>query len=149
MCRHLRSLVYDPLLERTIIQTDAAKNSPSPAPGWARRTSAVCGVFALSGVMHELSFCYLTGGTSPQLGWLWFFAAQGPVCILEGMALPRKSMMPHHKGWACVHIVLTAIILELLAAPLFFQPTEESGLATAIVKDAIASFSLEKKAEIG
>eukprot|EP00873_Tetraselmis_striata_P023288 jgi/Tetstr1/443552/TSEL_031553.t1 len=29
----LRSLVYDPLLERTIIQTDAAKNSPSPAPG--------------------------------------------------------------------------------------------------------------------
>lgn len=119
----------------------SAPCSASPAIGRTRRALAICCVFLLSGFMHELAYFYLTKLPSRNLRWLWFFVAQGPLCILEGIALPREACMPQRKFHACMHIVRTAVVLEALAAPLFFQPTEESGLAAEIVHDAIASFS--------
>jgi hypothetical protein len=139
--------VYDPITQGRLIKPEApsVQLKLPLTVSWARRFAAVCAVFLLSGVIHEAAFCYLTGAPSPQLRWMWFFAAQGPLCILETAIFPRTPVVgvtPWARARTTAHIIATAAVLEALAGPLFWKPTEESGLPSAIVHDAVSSFGI-------
>lgn len=107
----------------------------------ARRALAVLAVFAASGAMHEAAWVCLTGRPTPRLAWLCFFCLQGPLVILEKAACSLRSNLPSFEIPCWVSVILTAAILELLAGLLFWLPPEASGMAEAVIRDAVSPLS--------
>ena len=156
----LRSLVYDPLVEKRMIavtpvdskgQTAVAAAVAAPAgeavegenavpqkqeqqqqPSMVLQILGLMATFAVSGIMHEFIVSYIADPYMPGYLFLFFFS-QAPLMVVEKMfykALKQK----HVQVPKAVRMLLPNLALLFTARLFFFPPVMKSGLAELIVE---------------
>ena len=160
----LRQLVFDPIMEGRLFRTEAeapaslkpgaalaaspdkpdavlADEPPAAAaqrPPAARQLLGMLASFAVSGLVHECIFWYLTGRTSGG-SWLAFFVVQAPAIVAERAALGALRS----RGLEIPRVLLTLYAVSFVAwtgARLFWTPAEAAGLTTGVVGNVRESY---------
>lgn len=126
----LRRLLYDPMVEGVLVK----QRGLAPARRvWMRAPAALLS-FVVSGVMHEVLWWYITGATTPNLAWFWFFTVHGLACVVEEVVrvvLRRNGVLLENRvlGW-----VWTMGFFIATGHLLFVPPPERAGVAAMVVK---------------
>lgn len=142
----LRTLVYDAIVERSLVRRGAGATADADAkggkekdkekdaaaaaaaaahrPSYALRITGVVATFVASGLVHEAMLAYIA---SPyRFGWSYFFLAQAPLVLAEQKfwAAVGRSGRKLHWGF---HILVTQCLLVLTAHLFFFPPVSGGG----------------------
>ena len=158
----LRFLVYDPLIEGRLVAAPpaeavarrtrsgavhaaanhdvngAAKSAPTARPSDARRAAAACAAFFASGLLHEAFILHLRGRVSGY--WLAFFAAQGPLLVIEQRAR-RWMHRAHVRVPRPVAVLSTLVGLLLFADALFFPDILKMGIPQRVIHNIHAALA--------
>jgi hypothetical protein len=89
--------------------------------------------FAVSAAWHLLLFFAVTGTFGWK--WMWFFVAQGPLLLLEGM-VSRMVKTAGVRVPRMLAVVLTNLLLLVLADQLLITPVVESGVVDGCFRQA-------------
>lgn len=133
----LKAVVYSPIVEGSFVRTLPLKGNGSSA----RMAMAVCATFVVSGIMHEVVYVSAAGHT--HFEWFMFFAAQGPLLLLEKAMQGRtKNGGMERNKW--FQTVVAQCILLSLGIKLFVQPAVRDGLVEQVQQDIIAGLHIRQ-----
>ncbi|KAL4439034.1 hypothetical protein ABPG77_006971 [Micractinium sp. CCAP 211/92] len=121
-----RQAVFEPICEGFVAKPGGSKRRPSHL----RRALAVCATFAVSGVVHEMGYFYMTGRLSGR--WMLFFSLQGPLLVIEAQlaAAARRAGLRVPRPLA---ILATLTVLQSLAGPLLFADMLKADLPRRVL----------------
>jgi len=123
----LKVVVYDPIMEGELVRKGTAKQRRRRSLG--RTSLATLACFAMSGIMHEVCFAYVSGGVVTW-SWLKYFSFQGFYVLAESLLHKRFGKPP--KAFA---IPVTLSFLLYTGEAHFFKPLRDHGIDMAIVNN--------------
>lgn len=131
----LKAVVYSPIVEGSFVRTLPLKGNGSPA----RMAMAVCATFVVSGIMHEIVYVSAAGHTDFE--WFLFFAAQGPLLLLEkAMQSSAKNGRTEWNKW--FQTLVAQCILLSLGIKLFVRPAVRDGLVEQVQQDIMSGLHI-------
>eukprot|EP00963_Diacronema_lutheri_P007152 scaffold626_cov337-Pavlova_lutheri.AAC.37 len=114
----LKAVVYSPIVEGNLVRISPFNGRASPT----RVALAICATFVVSGIMHEIVYVFAAGRT--HFEWFMFFAAQGPLLLLEKAVQDKfKSGRTGGNEW-------------------FLTPALRDGLVEQVQQDIVSSLYL-------
>lgn len=131
----LKAVVYSPIVEGNLVRISPFNGRASPT----RVALAICATFVVSGIMHEIVYVFAAGRT--HFEWFMFFAAQGPLLLLE-KAVQDKFKSGRTGGNEWFLTVIAQCILFSLGIKFFVQPALRDGLVEQVQQDIVSSLYL-------